>query len=151
MSRDGTLIVTVPAEGASPTDAVAALLREAGDEPVLLDGVNHETVMGMFEDRSGWVKPDSADALTAEEATLVAARVAGRVAEGAGLEDTDRDALEATVRLRFVEAIEGTIPGEPEAWAAVVLEDAGAYLDPPQLEALEAALKAGVRPRDGED
>jgi hypothetical protein len=140
MSRDGTLVVVVPDRGQVPdAAAIRAMLADGGDA-YALDGTNRDTVLAMFADHATWVRAHSADALSAEEAVVVARRIASRVAAHATLGEEDRNALEAIVRRRFTTG----------ALDAGTVEEAARFLDEGGVAALQDALAQGVAPLPGE-
>lgn len=152
LSRDGNMLVVVPRAGATTDDSVAALVEEAGRHAVLLADINRDTVLAMFEQRDGWVRAGTAGDLTAEEAGRVAERVARRAEAAAPLAAEDRAALVALIRDQFYAAYApggGAKPSSADLSRGIVAE-AGAFLEPPQVAALEAALAAGFRPLEGE-
>lgn len=143
MSRDGTMVLV--RARADVSTQVEALLSEAGDRPARLTGVNYETVMELY-DPDTWVRANTADALSAEEAIIVAARISNRVED---LSEADRLAVAELVQRAFAAAIEGD-GRSPEEWVDHVVEEAAAFLDEAERRRLRAALEAGVGPLEGE-
>lgn len=143
MSRDGTIVMVRAAGDVSAR--VEGLLREAGDRPVRLEGVNHETALELHDPET-WVRANTADALSAEEGTIVAARIAARVED---LSQEQREAVEALVRQAFAAALEGD-GRSPEEWVEHVVSESRRFLSEAEAERLRAALEQGIGPVEGE-
>ena len=151
LSRDGNLLVVIPRSGATPGAEVTTFVVEAGRPAVLLTGINRDTVLGLFADRTTWLRAEDLAALTAEEAKRVALRVIGRIEPP--LSEPLRATLTEIVRMRFYEvyapAEDGSVrSGDP---TGAIVADAGAILDAPTLEALKQAIGRGYGPEEGED
>lgn len=153
LNREGTILGVVWADVPAPDELLRALARH-GLAGVELEGEQRRLAYEAFANGSGWYREQRMQELSGEEARVIAARLARRLAREISLpaetvERLTRGLEQACARaLADASPVSGSIRREQIATA---LSEAGReILDPAAFAALKGAVALGHRPLPGE-
>ncbi len=141
LNHAGTELALVWKEGATPTgraQTVESVLKE--EAAAELKGKAREKALAEFSSRSGWYRGEALNQLSAEEADVIAGRIARKIRGVITI--TDQTA--AALHQGFGEAIKRRLTGElPDrsSTEAEVLKVCRQQLTQEQVEAVQTALK----------
>ena len=157
LNRKGTVLgVSWAGAGADPR-AVIRTLGERGISASELESAGHHHAHETFVRRDGWYRPAQLQALSAEEAQVIAARLVGRLRQSIALSSEAAERLkrrlEQACELTLAEGAAAAVGIEVlrERIAAALLDAGRDSLDPAAFGAFEAALALGHRPLTGEE
>ncbi len=153
LNRDGTILGVVWTDTADPIQLRQALSRH-GIAAVELQEEERRLAYNSFAGNSGWYRPSQMQALSIEEARVIAARILRRLARDTALpiattEHLRRETERACART-LAEASAVSASMRREQIASALMEAARRILEPEALPAFQAAVSLGHRPLPGE-
>lgn len=153
LSREGTVLGIVWADGRSHADRVLAALSRHGIAGLELKGPEHQRSCDSFA-AGGWYRPMQMQDLSAEEARVIAVRLIRRLEQNVSVSAGTAARLAKRLEDACARALAGasaTCPSTRRDQIAAALLDAGrGFLDPATFKALAAVVSLGHRPLPGE-
>lgn len=156
LNRKGTVLGVLWAGASADPGTVIRTLGRRGISSIELENEEQQRVHEAFTRRDGWYRPAQLQELSAEEAQVIAARLAARLQRDIRLpaEAMERlvNRLEQACARALAEGSAAAVGIEVlrERVAAALLDAARDILDPGAFGAFQAAVALGQRPLPGE-
>nr|WP_015061149.1 hypothetical protein [Pseudomonas sp. K-62]BAM13985.1 hypothetical protein [Pseudomonas sp. K-62] len=159
INRAGTVLAVVGSDQnhEARTNAVRTLLREIFEKDVAteLEGEARASELANFRSDASWYRGAQVDALSKEEADIIAERLVRRVQAKVPLSEDKARLLTASLanvlkQRRFVLDSDSPPVGDQKPYNEQMREIVRAQLDPVGVSAFEDAIAKGHRPMPGE-
>jgi len=158
VNRAGTVLAVVGSDQnrEARTKTVLALLREIFEKDVAteLQGESRTTELASFRSGAAWYRGAQVDALSIEEADIVAARLVRRIQATVALSDERAGLLKASfagiLKARFIRSSDAPRTGDQKPRDEQLRDIARAQLGAAGVSAFDEALAKGERPAPGE-
>ncbi len=156
LNRQGTILAIVWAGGREKRNAAAvlSLLQEAGLRAFELRGSAQRDAQAAFRRAHDWFRAAQVDALSKDEAGVIAGRLVSRLAQRVDLIADQEARLTEALRYACVQILTDTVEKSADARleeiARTLPRVASEFLDRADLSAFEQVLDLGHRPLPGE-